>query len=279
MDKKRSVPAALKFALLSYGALGKVGWGLLSFASLFIWLFEVPQAMSEVFDFLGPAQRTMATISSVQGTNASVNDVPVMKAIFTYQIDGKDYTSFSYVTQEATEGASVEVEYKVTKPEIARIVGASRSLMGWGVLFLLVLPVSGMILLLFAYRNAIKVWRLVARGKLTDGKLKKVEPTNMTVNEEPVMRYIFEYQDAQGKTYMCSTTTHQGDDLTDDAKEKIVYLESNPAVALPFDALPGDKKADLYGNADVSYSLRLFDYLPVAFLLVNIALFVTLRVL
>lgn len=279
MQSRRKVLLSFKFALLSYGALGKVGWSILTFGSLFIWLFQVPQAMGEVIDFLGTTDQTTGTVVALHDTNATVNDQPVTKSIFSYKVNENEYTSYSYSTQSLAEGSSVAVEYRAAKPHIARVVGASRSLMGWGVLFLLVLPAAGIVLLYFAARNAITIWRLIGHGRLTEGRLKKVEPTNMIVNDEPVMRYIFEFQDGAGRAHTCSTSTHQGEDFTDNDKERIIFLETNPSVALPFDALPGDKKINLYGEPDIHYQLRLFDYIPLLFVAVNAMLFIVLFVL
>jgi len=265
--------------MLSYGILGKAGWSMLTFASLFIWLFQVPEAIGEVVDFLGATQQTSGIVVALRDTSASVNDQAVTKAIFSYKVNEHEYTSYSYSTRSLAEGSTVEVEYRTAKPHLARIVGASRSLMGWGVLFLLVLPAVALILLFFAMKNAQTIWRLAAYGRLTEGRLKKVEPTNMIVNDERVMRYIFEFHDGDGKPRACSNSTHDGEKYTDGATEKILYLTADPAVALPFDALPGNKKANLYGEPDINYQLTLFDDIPIVFIILNVALFVIMRLL
>lgn len=61
---------------------------------------------------------------------------------------------------------------------------------------------------------------------------------NTTVNDQPVMKYIYEFRAADGTSYSGSSKSLPTEKIDDESNKPVLYLPSNPNVSMLIDALP-----------------------------------------
>ena len=109
--------------------------------------------------------------------------------------------------------------------------------------FVLIFPLTGLVMLYFSLKKSSKYLRIIMTGKTTYGTYITSERTNVTINNSPVYRYIFEFAADDGNKYKASGETHT-ERLSDEPQELLVYNPNNPIEAVMIDALP--KKVKTY---------------------------------
>jgi hypothetical protein len=106
-------------------------------------------------------------------------------------------------------------------------------------MFAAVFPLIGLALILFGLNKGLRASRLLSRGHLAYGRLIRNSPTNVTVNNRPVMAMTFEFHSQDGMSHQVVSKTSQTDALEDESLEMLLYDASNPKVAVFIDDLPG----------------------------------------
>ena len=79
-------------------------------------------------------------------------------------------------------------------------------------------------------------------GTVAQGRLEKAEDTNMSVNDETVVRFRFVFADKAGRQHRLIFKTHETERITDDKTEVMLYLEDKQQIACLLDSLPGAAK-------------------------------------
>ena len=237
-----------KIQTMFSGTVQQIGWvfyfvGLL-FSSLFLSLSDL-----SFVHYWGSVTTTEGRSIGAEETNASSGDVPVMATHFTFTTpEGTTFDSVSYATGDYYEaGVTVPVEYPKGKPEYARIVAMRRGHFGAGVLFVLIFPFVGFMILIFGLNKGVKSMMLLSGGRLAHGRLVGKKPTSVYVNNQQVMALTFQYQ-VDGQHYSTVAKTHTPEDLQDEKEEALIYKPSDPSFSVMVDALPGRPTIDERGH-------------------------------
>ena len=256
------------------GGLGlQVGCALLVVGGLFAWVFVAQSDLFDLLRFAGPLERAQGTVLRVEGTGATVNEQVVRAVQYRFQDpQGAQREAVSYQTGATlTAGAPVTVEFPAGDPGTSRIEGMRRAEFPPAVAFVLLFPLGGLIPALLSLRGGLRRAALLRHGRRAEGKLIGKEPTNTTINDRPVMRLTFAFQDDEGQEHTVEARSHRPEGLEDELSERILYDPARPAQATLVDALPGAGQSTPLGGWE-AYSARgplLKLLLPLLALLVN----------
>ncbi|MCB0853316.1 MAG: DUF3592 domain-containing protein [Bacteroidetes bacterium] len=235
----RSIPLLSKLIILNGGFSVPFGWAFFGFGMIFFWVFFMNSEAIHWFSFQS-WEPTQGKIIRSEYTNASENDVEVMKYIYEYEAAGKTYTGRGYTTgYRFSEGQVIDIEVAADNPEDSRIQGARKEMFGWGTIFVVIFPLVGLAFILFGFRSNMKSLDLLTNGKFARGKLKSKEPTNTRINEQTVYKYTFEFEADNGRTYEAIGKTHIYSLLEDEETERLIYAPNDPSFAVMFDTIAG----------------------------------------
>ena len=188
-----------------------------------------------------PSEKSIGFIDYVQYTNWEINEESYYEYGFSFSDPETKETfrnaSYGYYWN-VIPGDSVNVEYLVSDPYIARIDGMESGILGfWAFFFVSIFPIVGFFVCRPGFIGTFKKVGILKNGVLTEGQLARREYANASVNDQAVMHFYFVYRVGQ-REYETKVTTHRGDELTDDKFEEIVYNKKHPERALVVDDLP-----------------------------------------
>lgn len=238
----RRVDVFSKFVILFGGFSQQFGWIFFTVGSLFAWIF-IP--ISEVRYWFVSEKNWVETggdIMAIEQTNASVNDAPVYKIVYGFDVEGKIRTGNGYAYGQTYQvGQEVQIKYRPDAPDKSYIMGARRSMFPAFVLFILIFPAVGLAFLIPSFLQNLKAVRLLENGAFTRGKMAEKSGTNTTIKINnttyPVYKYSFEFTTA-GRTYTAACRTHQTWKVEDEEQEIILYDRFNPGFNVVYDAAP-----------------------------------------
>ncbi|MGE3854323.1 MAG: DUF3592 domain-containing protein [Planctomycetota bacterium] len=234
-DLPRNVPLGLRLAVLLGGSLSQVGWLMVLVGMISAYCLVDFGAVRWWF---GTIAETSGTYNGSEGTNAEVNDVPVYRHKFTFEIDGETIHGQSYTTGSSSPPSTCTIEYLAGNPDAARIKGQRTGMFGGVVMFVLIFPLIGVCMLVRGTRYGARASRLLAVGKTAQATLVSKEATGTKINDQTVYKYTFRFVDEAGQEQTVVSKTHTGE-LEDDSTETVLYDPSNPANACTVDNLPG----------------------------------------
>jgi hypothetical protein len=233
----RRVPLSLA-VLNRLNLISQIGWFVFGFGMIFFWAF----GMNGDFSFLtfrGELARVMGKVTTVEDTGASENKRRVRANHYEYSVAGQRFQATSYSTGDSkAPGESVTVEYKEGDPEASRIEGMRRKMFGPAVAFVVIFPLIGFAILVFAMKAGSHRTHLLQNGLFTTGKLISKEATNMTVNKRRVMELTFEFTARDGRRCQAKARTTDTARLEDEAQEPLLYDPENPETAYVLDEIP-----------------------------------------
>lgn len=246
----RTLPVTLTVRALFGGFLSQFGWLFFAFGMLFVWVFDAGGGVVEAVRFLGSTETVKGEVIASAGTSMSVNDTQVFRNDYFFELaDGTEYQGISYETGSWLDPEEVvEIEYLVRNPNVSRIVGMRSTPAGFVVVFIFVFPLVGAALGGFAFWKGLGVMRVMSRGRLTRGTLLTSEATSTRVNEQPVMKLTFTFEDEYGGTHHAVAHTHEPERLQDEARELVIYDPRAPSEAAVLDELPCQPRVDAEGR-------------------------------
>jgi hypothetical protein len=248
----RSVSGALRLRLLFGGALNVVGWAVVCFGMVFVGVFVGNSELRSARAFSGELRVATGSVQNVEQTAFQENDVSVEAVRYGFDADGGSFVGTSYTTATAPAvGARVDVEFVADDPRTSRIKGMRTAPFSAAVVLVWVFPLIGAGLVAFGLRGGRQRLRLLREGQLAYGRLVARERTRTEVNDRPVYRLTFEFQDALGETRRTVARTHRVEDLDDEATEPLLY-DPHTGEAVMLDALPGQPVVDAGGFATQS---------------------------
>ncbi len=236
----RRVPIATQCAAL-VGFLGLFGAIFFSFGMVFVWAFGLNMHPIDNWRLSNESETTFGVIEEATFTNSTVNEVPVFRYRFRYQPgDGPALVAECYtIGKQWSAGNKAEVQYLPGNPEVACLKGASISMFPiWVMALVIIFPLVGLGLLLPSLISGWGKIKLLRFGVVTGAKKLFANATNMKVNNVPVMKFSYEFQDNLGMVYTGSSKTTGMGYIGDEAVEPVLYLPSNPKKSTLVDALP-----------------------------------------
>ncbi len=233
----RRVPTSLTLANL-FNGFSQIGWIVFGFGMIFAWIFVGNADFSSV-TFRGEHPQSRGKVIRVAETGSSVNNSAVVANHYEFSVAGTRYQGVSYSTGgRKAEGEEVTIEYDEDHPERSRIEGMRRAQFGPGVMFVSIFPLIGVLIVFFATRGGFRRNHLLRNGLLANGTLVGRERTNVTINDRPVWKLIFEYTARDGQKHEASASTTDTDRLEDEGQEPLLYDPANPSTAYVFDEIP-----------------------------------------
>lgn len=220
----RALPPTLTVQVLFGGIVGQIGWSFFLAGMLFVWIFDVGAAVQEWFAFRGDVEVAQGVLATFEPTNVSVNERPVFEAAYTFRLpDGRAVDGISFATAATlAPGSEVTVEFVDGDPVASRIAGMTTTPGGALPMFVLVFPIVGALIGGGSVGRRLRPLRLLRNGTLTTGTLETAEATNSRVNEQPVMRLTFRFQDEHGVEHTVAARTHEPWRLEDESRERLV---------------------------------------------------------
>jgi hypothetical protein len=106
------------------------------------------------------------------------------------------------------------------------------------VCFVLIFPAVGAA---FFATNTVRGAQQVAllrHGRVAGARRVSEQATNTTVNDQPVVKYVYEFQAGDGRTYRGASRAISGEEIGDEDVEPVLYLPSNPNLSVLVDTLP-----------------------------------------
>jgi len=256
----RQIAWPVKFGLvLGQGKTQQAGWFFL-ISLLMIWFFVLRPIQVEL-QFGRPTKLAQGTLSYVESItdNRSVSafnrnrSLPVYACQFNFVEQGRTITAISYLSsaqKPLQDLKTVPVEFVPGKPEKARInlPGYRFSVMDpWALVSLwFAWPVLGLPLIAFLFwgfglMRGLKDLNLLKQGRLASARLVRQTDTgvNQIVNGEAVNIHslIFAYE-VSGRMYETELKTSAIAAVTDEPREDLLYLPSDPSQARLEDTLP-----------------------------------------
>lgn len=113
---------------------------------------------------------------------------------------------------------------------------------GWPVLFTLIFPIVGGIMVGYSLKRNFKAVDLITNGKFARGKIIDKRPTNTKINEQTVYEFTIEFAADNGRTYQVKSRTHKVHLVQDEAEELVLYAPADPSLGVIFDTVPNAPK-------------------------------------
>lgn len=222
------------------GIVGVVGAIFLIVGMLFTWLFIGDFRPVDKWRLSRSTTTARATVTQVARTGATENDVPVYEYHFTFTTpDEQTITARSYSTGQLwSVDERVIVQYLPDKPTVARLENTRRSQFGLLVLLALLFPTIGAILFAVATVGGLRHVILLRQGEVASARAISVRATGARVNNQPVMKYTYEFQTWDGQPYSGASRALASGEIGDETEEPVLYLSTNPHQSVLVDALP-----------------------------------------
>jgi hypothetical protein len=234
----RSVPLTVACSAMG----GSTGW----FGALFLLMglvFTVifTAGFHPLDDLRLALEGTTATgrITMVVETNSTENDVPVYAYDYAFTTKREqNVTGRSYTTgREWKNGASVQIDYVPEAPVISRIHGARSSSFSVWVLFVLIFPAIGATMFFSGAVDGLRQVWLLRNGVIADAQIQSAQPTGVSINEVPVLKFTYEIRTAAGETATGTAKSLPKDRIGDEQAEPALHLPGNPFRSTLVDAI------------------------------------------
>jgi hypothetical protein len=119
--------------------------------------------------------------------------------------------------------------------------------------FVFLFPIVGAVLFAMATARGLRHVTLLRCGEVASARTITKQATNTYVNDQPVIKYVYEFQAGDGRVYQGASRAISGQEVGDEEEEPVLYLPSNPELSVLVDALPLRYTLDVDDGQWVSY--------------------------
>ena len=254
----RQVPFLLTLSTLVGRSIQLFGWFFLGLGAIFASVF-LRMADLNISEFGDGTEVVEALISKRENAKARINNATVQKYTFTFTDKAgvaREGVCFSLKGMDV--GKTVKVEYDPENPDWSRIEGMRRKPFGPEILFVLIFPFVGFMLIAVPLYFSARKLSLLRYGVLTKGVMVDKKGTAMKVNNRRVHKYAFKFEDSRGREHEMTEKTHYSDAVEDEHEERVLYHPSNPSNACLVDLINSGLKFDERGELVGYSSVRAF---------------------
>jgi hypothetical protein len=225
----------------------QAGFALLGFGMIFVWAFVPKADITSWYVFRGPLEATQGEVVScsdtgyAEGGSKHSRGIPIYANDYIFVgPDGVQRAGVSYARGNClASGRSAVVEWPAAHPETSRLRNMHANIMPAVVIFIAIFPLVGLMSLLRGLRAGRKDIRLLAVGKLAQGKLVDKKPTKVKINKRTVYEMTFSFADDHGVERRATTMTPEPELLEAADKENLIYDPNDPSQMATLDDLPG----------------------------------------
>lgn len=262
----RKISFALTIKILFGNVITQLGWGVVVFGQVFFISFAMQADFSDFY--LGKnSPKTKGKIIEINNTNARINKRFIYEFHYEYEVKTKKLKAFSYSTNKDIQvNDIVNIEYMNNKPEYSRIEGMQQKTFPIYAISLVIITLVGITIVVINLLKQIKNIQLLKTGIITKGKFIKMEPTNVKVDNQSMIRLYFEFIDYLGKTQTVSADVLDLKGLQDEPEETIFYDKNKPSKAVLIDGLPSKIKLLSDNTFEDTNTAMAFVYLILPFL-------------
>jgi len=235
-----------------FNGIVQIGFFVFGFGMIFVWTFVSNVDLSFI-TFRGAIERTTGHVTQVVETNAKESHTRIYANHYAYSVGGQLHEGVSYSKgDDLAAGAQVDVEYKASNPAVSRIAGMRTGMFSPAVLFVVIFPAIGAVLIYAGFVSGKRRNYLLGNGMFTTGKLVGKRPTNMRVNKRTVYELTFEFTAIDGRQCKATANSSITDKLEDESEEPLLYDPNDPEKACLLDDAPArpqfNEIGELRGN-------------------------------
>ena len=263
----RQIDIFTQATIIFGGILNQIGWFFVGFGMLFFWLAFSFSGFESIFQSTSSWEEIEGTIDKISATNTTVNNQPVYEYNYYFRVKGQTYAGQSFTNgMQFNEQEKVSVLFNFNNPELSVIKGAKRTeLSPWILLFLLIFPLVGVILVSIQTRSNLKNLNLLKIGDSTKAEMINKESTggSVTINNKryPIYKYTFEFfykDNIKEGNYKAICKTHLSELVEDEEREIVLFDRYDPKINSIYDAIPNAPEIDLDGAISKSDPVKVF---------------------
>lgn len=235
----RSLPLSLQIQCLFGGVLSIIGWAFIAFGLVFVRIFAGDITPAELTRWSGELATAPGEITQVVYSNASENERPIQKVSFTYTAAMHTYEGTSYISSyDEVAAGPVTVEHPTDDPTHGRIQGMRSTRFSKGALFTWIFAGIGIGMAAFGLVRGLKARSLLINGRMAEAEYVSRKPTNTRINNRPVYELTFAFDGPMGRQQL-TTRTHEPENITDEATERVFYDTGDPSRVVLMDNITG----------------------------------------
>ncbi len=242
----RPVPLRTLLTVLLGSFYVRFGWLMLAIGLVTGWTFarhadySAPLFAVLARDTANGVVVEVSETRATEGGNEEESGRRIFRVRYTFVAQGSAWEGVSYTSWDPpTPGQRVTVEYLRLDARLSRIRGMRRAWFGPSAAVGLVFPLIGAGLLLHGLGQGMQGCQLLRKGRLSRARLRDSRPTNVTINNRPVMALTFEFRACDGMDYQIVAKSHEPERLEDEPEELVLYDPADPEYAVMLDGLPG----------------------------------------
>lgn len=262
--------------LLLGGYVSQTGWALLALGSVFFWTTSVNSGVKVWWqDRTVDWQVKEGVILEADSTGAMQQGQRVWKYVHSVAPgDGYRYQGVSFsIGKKFDAGQLAYIQFNPADPRDNYAVGLRRTAYPKRVNLLLILPLLGLMLVVYSFPRKWRVLRLLKIGDFTRGKMFGKNPTGEVFRNGakvlPVFRFDFRFEH-NGIAYHATCRTHHPALVEDEATESILFDRYKPSFNLVYDSILHLPKTTAAGRlAPMPWERAGVLFLPTFFFAVN----------
>jgi len=104
--------------------------------------------------------------------------------------------------------------------------------------FVFIFPIVGAAFFVTATVRGLRSAVLLRYGALTGARRVSERATNTSINDQPVIEYVYEFQASDRRVYKGASRAISTEEVGDEPMEPVLYLPSDPRQSVLVDALP-----------------------------------------
>lgn len=260
-SNSRQLPWIVKIQSIASTTLSQIGWGFLFVGLIFFWVFGLPAVLEELVQFSFTTTTSQGIVKETKRTDSTINNQFIQSVNYTYLYKGEKYEGHTYTLRNFQIGEKVPVEHRIEYPEISRLAGYTNSKFGYPILFLLIFPLIGLILILLQARKVWNHFQLMRIGIPATAKILSKQPAGQRENGKLVYSLKLQFKDSVD----IERTTSINSVFPDSEHEEdiaIFYLEDRPEIANTTSNLPCRPLIKQDGTIEFSKDIVIFKLVP-----------------
>ncbi len=255
--------------------LSRAGWALLALGSVFFWTTAVnSEAKMLLEERTANWQEKAGVILEADSTQSVENGQLIWKYKHSFALDGERFLGESYsVGKKFDAGQIAYIRYDAENPSTNYLIGLRRRQYSWRVNLFLLIPLLGLVFVLYPIRQNLRFLRMLKIGDFTRGKIVGKTATKQSRRQGsavlPIFKFQFEFEH-NGTKYFATCRTYRSSLVEDEDSEIILFDRYHPTRSIVYDAVPNAPAINAEGKMEKAPARKAWVlFLPVFTVVVN----------